>query len=135
MMISAVKYLCTEGKQGFIENFQCVMNKFVVNQTSLLSCAKLFRELMEIENRKTVSDVSSKECRLLGKTLTCIDDKAQNLCGGKATTYIHSYMKASFKPLTEGITCNNSQTIITHWWTFLMMFVTSICLFNVLYDF
>ncbi|XP_061193550.1 uncharacterized protein LOC133201767 [Saccostrea echinata] len=136
MLISAVKYLCTVGKQGFIDNFQCLMNNFVVDRTSLQSCKKFFPELMEIKNRKTGSDVSSEKCRVLEKLLTCIDNKAKNLCGGKAATYIRSYLEASFKPLTEGVTCNNSQTTTTHWWTFVMMFVTfSICLFNVLYDF
>ncbi|XP_062580413.1 uncharacterized protein LOC134242367 [Saccostrea cucullata] len=136
LVTSAVKYLCTEGKPGFIDNFHCMMTNFAGDHNNLQSCKKFYPELIKASKRKAGSDASSEECIVLKKVLACIEDRAQTLCGGKAATYIRSYLEASMKPLTKGITCNNGQTTITHRGTFFMIFVAfSICLFNFLYDF
>ncbi|XP_062580459.1 uncharacterized protein LOC134242405 [Saccostrea cucullata] len=107
LVISAEKYLCAEGKPGFIENFHCMMNNFVRDHNNLQSCGKLYPELIKARKRKTGSGVSSEECRALEKVLSCFEDRSRTLCGGNAATYIRSYLEAMIKPLTKGITCNN----------------------------
>ncbi|XP_061193492.1 uncharacterized protein LOC133201717 isoform X2 [Saccostrea echinata] len=133
--LNAASFLCSEGKEGFIENFQCVMTKFVVNQTSIMSCLKLVQQLIEKQDTKRGSDTSSEKCRVAAKMTTCIDDKTKELCDDKAVPFVHSYLQAIIKPLMKGVKCNNGQKTMKQWWTFVMIFVTfTICLYNTLYD-
>ncbi|XP_062580414.1 uncharacterized protein LOC134242368 [Saccostrea cucullata] len=64
LLISATKYMCAEGKQGFIENFQCVMTNFVWDHNNLQSCQKYYPELINTKNTKLILMFSVKgaEC-------------------------------------------------------------------------
>ncbi|XP_061193424.1 uncharacterized protein LOC133201653 [Saccostrea echinata] len=116
MRISAEKYLCTEGKQGFIENFQCVMNKFVVDQTSLLSCTQFFSELMEIENRNTGSGDSSKECSGVAAQTQPVKPRSNTI--QKVQRKNTSNLVDQFIMLTQVTTClpNNVPTNLSDGW-------------------
>ncbi|XP_062609058.1 uncharacterized protein LOC134270828 [Saccostrea cucullata] len=63
LIFSATEYLCKEGKQGFIENYQCVMTNSVGDHNNLQSCQKYYPELINTEKREIGSNVFSDRCR------------------------------------------------------------------------
>ncbi|XP_061193613.1 uncharacterized protein LOC133201824 isoform X2 [Saccostrea echinata] len=105
--LSAGNFLCSEGKRGFIDNFQCMVNKFLVNQNIIMYCTDVIPQLIDNKDDKTGSDASNEKCRVLEKMMACMDDKTKDLCGGEAVKFVHSYLEATTKPLMKGVTCNN----------------------------
>ncbi|XP_062580457.1 uncharacterized protein LOC134242403 [Saccostrea cucullata] len=132
--VNAGSFLCSEGRQGFVENFQCVIINFVENQEAIMPCYKFILQLIKNQDNKTGSEVSGETCGITEKITTCMEDKTKELCDEKTVPFIRSYVQASIKPLMKGIKCDNGQTTIKQQWTSLMIFVTfTICLYNILY--
>ncbi|XP_048771465.1 uncharacterized protein LOC125677442 [Ostrea edulis] len=109
-IISAGKFLCTKGKQDFINHFHCLMSRSFQNNT--LSCMNDIMELVQnvSEAQANGYDISHQKCSAAEEAFTCIEGKTQMSCGDAAKEFVHHYLEATIQPLMKGVTCNHSHS-------------------------
>lgn len=108
--ISAGKFLCSEGKQDFVNHFHCLMSTSF--QTNTQTCMSDVMELTtNVSNAKVQGqDISKEKCRSADRAFECIEEKTSVSCGETAKEFIHHYVEATLQPLMKDVTCNHSHT-------------------------
>ncbi|XP_062580456.1 uncharacterized protein LOC134242402 [Saccostrea cucullata] len=110
------KFLCSEGKQDFIDHFQCAILDHIQNQTSFEICQNYMKELFEsvIESQIGSSNNDGKICRAANKTVMCMEEEANKLCSDEATKVMRAKMEAAIQPLKKNISCDNNTIVRVH---------------------
>ncbi|XP_022294110.2 uncharacterized protein LOC111104440 [Crassostrea virginica] len=106
--VSAGNFLCSTGKQGFINNFHCLMSSSF--QTSTRTC---MTDILDLTTNASIAsaegrDISAAKCRTAEEAYTCVEGKTSTTCGEAATEFIHHYLEATMQPLMRDVTCNHS---------------------------
>ncbi|XP_061193463.1 uncharacterized protein LOC133201688 [Saccostrea echinata] len=109
-IISAGNFLCTDGKQGFINHFHCLMTDAF--QTSTLTCMNDMMELSKNVSKAKDNgrNLSSEKCRTSKEAITCIEEKTKISCGESAGQFVHHYLEATLQPLLKDVQCNHSHS-------------------------
>uniref|UniRef100_K1QLY3 Uncharacterized protein n=1 Tax=Magallana gigas TaxID=29159 RepID=K1QLY3_MAGGI len=111
--VSSGRFVCNDGKQGFIDNFRCLVSNSVKN--SSISCGgKILAVIQKIFSSpaSVLPDLASKADELCIKsndTLKCVIERTTAECGAGAAAYVQRYMDTSISPLKSFFACTDNR--------------------------
>uniref|UniRef100_K1QUE7 Uncharacterized protein n=1 Tax=Magallana gigas TaxID=29159 RepID=K1QUE7_MAGGI len=105
---SSAMFLCTKGKQGYIDHAKCLFNKssHQAMNTCTSDAITLIKTLIFSVSDLADLKVMSKElCGLASTVRSCLFDTAQENCGRPAASYLQQYMDATIEPFSKFLSC------------------------------
>nr|XP_022295381.1 proteoglycan 4-like isoform X1 [Crassostrea virginica] len=109
--VSSGRFVCNDGKQGFIDNFRCLVSNSVRN--SSISCGgKIITVIRDIFSNpaSVLPDLASRAdelCLKSNDTLKCVISRTTEECGADAASYVQQYVDTSMAPLKSFFACSD----------------------------
>ncbi|XP_062609060.1 uncharacterized protein LOC134270830 [Saccostrea cucullata] len=110
---SSSTFLCTKGKQGYIEHAHCLFSE--ASRRSMKKCTSeavtlIQNFILPMADLSELKGISKELCGFASAVRSCLVLTANENCGKPAALYLQQYVDATIKPMSDYLSCSSPKS-------------------------
>ncbi|XP_061193546.1 uncharacterized protein LOC133201765 isoform X2 [Saccostrea echinata] len=111
---SSSTFLCTQGKQGYIEHAHCLFSD--ASHKSMKKCTSeavtlIQNFILPMSDLSELKGISKELCGFASAVRSCLLLTAKENCGEPAALYLQQYIDATIKPMSDFLSCSSPKSV------------------------